>query len=661
MVLKNRELENRFQKSLEAFQEAATFNKRDARNRLLSQVDILCHSKGGIDFLYKKMPDLVNAGIFQETVWDSPGHLVSGLVTGTLLSGYPNSTLEVLSELRLLNVMEGRITYANYTPDQAHEFVGTVIVGAFDLAFEDFTKPVWRTYSKRELRKIRFLFDFLLKKIPLESLKDKISQEVDVLSKQRPIVTQKLERILEVISTELKFNDQDLSDQNILRFISALLFPTQETRKAKSTERYQKTLDAAGARRLRIEATTMAGRMHDTGLVSVYHVTLLRHLAREAPDLIPLSLHLNKHGEAEFTRHQELVLELIEKFIIEANKQAVFGLARVLQRNLLSRRTTHNALSRLMEIKVHPEVADRLRQGNMSGKRITPLQQLIGGAISVLGQPLGVRQGNNPTCQSARGLSMWSRHAPGKLINMLIDAAGANNLVFRYEGQLIESQGVLEGLTQKFDYKLDPVSIVLVPHMDKIYNEMMKRASIKHLGKDPHVSVNPAFYGHWIQTGFLSVYDPLTNSIKEYNKFVRTFYGAFHPEYNGGHHLIYPVPVGIFITDAAANMLGYHAISLTRVEQTGEGEWRAYFFNPNSEGEQNWGQGIIPTIADNGEYPGESSLPVYEFVSRVYAYHYNHLRLQMQDKPIPETTVAQVRKLATESWGRKYNWSLLQV
>jgi hypothetical protein len=196
-----------------------------------------------------------------------------------------------------------------------------------------------------------------------------------------------------------------------------------------------------------------------------------------------------------------------------------------------------------------------------------------------------------------------------------------------------------------------------VPHLDRIYNDMMRQAALKFPGKDAHVVVNPAFYGQWIQTGFLSVYNPLTAAIDDYDRFVRIFYASFHPEHNGGHHLAYPVPLGIFITDAEANMLGYHAVSLLRIAQADHGAWRAYFFNPNSEGLQDWGQGIRPGVGGNGELPGESSLPVHEFASRVYAYHYNAIQLGERAGAVPAPIVEKVTRMSRESWGRKYHWT----
>jgi hypothetical protein len=77
---------------------------------------------------------------------------------------------------------------------------------------------------------------------------------------------------------------------------------------------------------------------------------------------------------------------------------------------------------------------------------------------------------------------------------------------------------------------------------------MMQRAAVKHHGSDPHISVNPAFYGQWIQAGLIPVYNPIWGGITNYEKFVRTFYASFHPDYNGGYHLIYPVPQLIMLS-----------------------------------------------------------------------------------------------------------------
>jgi hypothetical protein len=104
-------------------------------------------------------------------------------------------------------------------------------------------------------------------------------------------------------------------------------------------------------------------------------------------------------------------------------------------------------------------------------------------------------------------------------------------------------------------------------------------------------------------------------------------------------------------------MVGFHAISILRVKKSPEeGIHRIYFLNPNSEGRQDWGQGIKPSVYGHGEMPGESSLPFEELAARIYAFHYNPLTMNNEAPEIPEKLIDKVYALARESWGREYVW-----
>lgn len=57
-----------------------------------------------------------------------------------------------------------------------------------------------------------------------------------------------------------------------------------------------------------------------------------------------------------------------------------------------------------------------------------------------------------------------------------------------------------------------------------------------------------------------------------------TLYASHHPSYNDGHDRAYPSPVGLFVTSANGDLLGFHAVSLLRVAEDDQGgEMRAYF------------------------------------------------------------------------------------
>jgi len=102
-------------------------------------------------------------------------------------------------------------------------------------------------------------------------------------------------------------------------------------------------------------------------------------------------------------------------------------------------------------------------------------------------------------------------------------------------------------------------------------------------------------------------------------------------------------------------MVGLHAISLLRVATDTEGVVRVYFFNPNGEDRQNWGQGIETQVDGFGEHAGESSLPFDDFATRIYAFHYDPKLTS--DAEVPEARVAAITERAKQSWGRGYRWT----
>ncbi|MCB0642132.1 MAG: hypothetical protein KDC44_10850, partial [Phaeodactylibacter sp.] len=542
-----------------------------------------------------------------------------------------------------------------FSQEEATAFLQAAIIAYFDLLFHQGVEEQRYHISINSMNRIRLLFDFILTRMPLDSFKDKLVKEIEEISAQRPIITTRLQDMLRLIRSNFKFDPATSVDQVLAGFVDALFYPTALAKHYPLGSDYQVALAALDLASQQAEAEQMADAMKQTGLVSAAHLSLLQHLNSKQPDLIPVALGLSSHGKAEFERHQAFVQLLIENFLVEGYEEVIYGLSRLLNRNLLSRRAVNSAFKKLLSTSIHPEVRHRLLKGHPRPDKVTAQQLIVGGMICLLGQPLGVGQGMNPTCQSARGLSMWSGHSPGKLLNMVVTAVAANELNFRFQGELITSSGIVN--EQTFDFNLDPVSIVLVPHLDNIYQQMMQKAQLKFPTQDPHITVNPSFYGLWIPTGFISCYNQVFNVIQDYNQFVRLFYANFHPDYNGGFNLTYPLPLGIFITASNAQLLGFHAISLLRVNTAPDGILRAYFFNPNNDGRQNWGQGILPTVAGNGERFGESSLPFHQFVSRVYAFHYNTFEAEANlENEIPDTEMERVRLLAQESWGKKYFW-----
>lgn len=87
--------------------------------------------------------------------------------------------------------------------------------------------------------------------------------------------------------------------------------------------------------------------------------------------------------------------------------------------------------------------------------------------------------------------------------------------------------------------------------------------------------------------------------------------------------------MGIFIIDFLVQMLGYYVILLLCIEKVFEiGVWWVYFFNFNSQGKQDWGQGIQLMVWGNGECYGEFLFLVDEFVFWVYVFYFNEFCLE---------------------------------
>lgn len=160
----------------EVFQEfslASKFTKFEKAGKLLGQTDLLLESEEGISLVYKYVKDFTSAGIFEGSPWADPSKLVPGLVSGTLKSGHPNSTIELLSELRILAIAEGLIDSKDLSKTEAENFIQEVIVFNLEFVFKEPLEETRLVMSKHELNKVHAVFGFLSKKIKLDAIKEK--------------------------------------------------------------------------------------------------------------------------------------------------------------------------------------------------------------------------------------------------------------------------------------------------------------------------------------------------------------------------------------------------------------------------------------------------------------------------------------------------------
>lgn len=641
----------KFDAALERLQSAKALVKATYQTPLFQIADALFSSAEGLPALLKFAPRFQQAGVFAGGGWDDPARLQPPLVRGSLEAGGIFPVVEALSELRMLALALEHSSSPRVTSAEARAFLEEALILNLDLLFPQSTEAQriapgpWQDKAER-------LFTFLGEQLGLGNLSEALIAELEAICAQRPINTQPVIRIIEMMGHLPSHKSAESLD--LLRYRSAVHGPSALSQTQTSLTDYRAALLELGPTQLKHEAQCFGVSLRATGLGSRHHAVLLRRLRAQAPDLLPLALQLNNVGEAELTQNQQLAHQLLKVSILPACATAIYGFARMLERSLLSRNEVAAGLRRLVDLDLSADSRKKLLAGVSPNQGVTANSLLVAGAISVLGQPLGVGQGRNPTCQAARGLSLWSQHAPGYLLELLASAARDDLIQMRFEGTVLRSNELSGGLARTVDPDLDPVSLILTPHLDRVYDDMMRRVASR--SEDGHKWANPGLYGRWVPHGFASIMDKSTGLVSHYEAFLRRFYATHHPSYNDGYELIYPNPVGIMVTNTHGDLLGLHAVSLQRIKADPEGQLRAYFFNPNNESRQDWGQGVKPSISGHGEDEGESSLTFVEFASRLYAFHYNPYE-EGDAFAVPESTIALITDMAKASWGRAYSWS----
>nr|WP_282571251.1 hypothetical protein [Methylonatrum kenyense] len=613
----------KFDEATRTLAQAPGFAKPAKLARVLDTARRVMLQPGGCAAIEERSQALEEAGLYHGSDWATPQILVPSLTTHSLKS--PDMTtvvIESLSELRLLAVARGDYLHPLISQEQAHHYLSQVLAMNLALLFTGPSEAERETQGR--LAKVpRLLLQHLASRIGYEHVIDRLIEEIWRILHQRPIQVDSVKQMITQIAICQVDPDIDLgtSGQGADRLVSSLYGPTQSCREDPGVAVFADRLRAMDSQALQLEATGFARAMHDTGLVSPYHAVLLRHLMGQGDHLIGEALGLSSTGRDCLLCYRELVKDLIREAVHPTTPQSVYGLALMLERGILYQPAVAPSLWRQLALPLSPCSRDRLFMAY--GDLASPRALLLEGVLCMLGQPLGVGQGNNPTCQSARALSMWAFNDPDYLLQMVAWAARDDEIIMHFEGQPISSRESLSGVAGELPMDLDAVSLLVVPHLDRIYAEMGRRCVDR--GGDPHRWVNPEFHGWWSGRGFRINVDVGTGLLVDLEDFLRHFYASYHPYYNGNQPLIHPQPAGIAVTDSAGRFIGWHAITILRVALDPEDCMRVYFFNPNNDSGQDWGDGVTVSTAGNGERFGEGSLPFEQFASRLYIFHHDPL------------------------------------
>jgi len=638
----------RLDEALEALDSAPDFSKPARLRRVLDGAKRVLLQEGGPAAIEARAQAIEVAGTFNGSDWAYPETLIPSLSAHALGSANADTVvIEALSDLRLLAVARGAYRHPRLSAENAHHHLTQVLAINLQRLFMPPTEAERETQGRLALLS-RALLGHLAERIGYEHIIDQLIDEIWRILQQRPIQTEPVKQMITQIAICQSSPDIDLgsSGQGADRLVSSLFGPTQACREDPGVPVYKERLERMDSAARQNEATGFARAMHDTGLVSPYHATLLRHLTDHGDHLLSEAMGLSSTGRDCLLCYSELVHALIDQSVFPETAQSVYGLALLLERGMLYQSPMAPALWRQLSLPLSAWSRERLAIA--FGETVPPRTRLLEGVLCMLGQPLGVGQGNNPTCQSARALSMWAYNDPDYLLQMVAWAARDDEIIIHFEGQPISSMASLSGVAQTLPIDLDAVSLLVVPHLDRIYAEMGRRC----IGRegDPHRWINPEFHGWWAGRGFRINVDVATGKLEALEDFLRHFYASYHPYYNGNQPLIHPQPIGIAATDSAARFIGWHAITLLRVTLDPKDVMRAYFYNPNNDSGQNWGDGVQVSTSGHGERFGEASLPFEEFASRLYIFHYDPLE-HGELASVPQESLDRVIAMVHRTWG----------
>ncbi|MDN5849169.1 MAG: hypothetical protein L0H63_05950 [Nitrococcus sp.] len=643
------QLAQQLSRGLDRIEAAAPFAKANHLARIWDVAIRLLKKPTGVEALYAQASRFDSAGVFYGGDWDQPASLQPSLVT-TALHGQAHSiATETLSELRLLAIATGEADSEAISAAEARGFLESVLALNLDLLFT-ISSEASRAQRTPLTEGIHRLFRFIADRLGMGGVLASLVEEAARLLLQQPIMVHRIKAMIEAAAHGLPEVDNTGVRDWTLQLIHAVHGPTPLARDNEAPASYARALEGLDADGLSAEARAFALSMDATGLACPQHAVLLRHLNEHGSNAdLALALGLDSVGRDSLDAYAALVHRLINAAVYPETAHCLYGLARLLERGVLFFPPAAPGLWRLLQLELKPEVAKALvGQGGPS-----PLASLVAGTLSVLGQPLGVGQGDNPTCQSARAISLWSQSDPGFLLELITWAARDNEIDMHFEGALLRSSELQSGLVEELHTELDPVSLVLVPHLDRIYAEMGRRCAGRD--EDGHKWINPEFHGWWVHRGFATCIQYASGDVIDFEGFMRLFHATYHPAYNDGRGLIYPQPAGIAATDSHGNYIGAHAVTIQRVAIDRDDVIRVYFYNPNNDSGQDWGQGIVTSTHGHQEFPGESSLAFEQFAARLYVFHYN-LREQGDPAAVPAQEVERIATLVRESWARNVGW-----
>jgi hypothetical protein len=231
-------LKDRLNMALERLEQAKPFAKSMYQTDIFQLAIELAGSDDGLAIIYENAPRFDNAGVFNGGPWEDPTKMQPPLVGGSLKLKGVNSIIELLSEMRMLAIAKGDYKHKGLSKKEAEAFLNEVLALNLDLLFPPETEE-GRIQSEEHINRAQRLFRYLGQELSFKAIADKIVQELDRLTVQRPIM---IGRILNMISMSEQLIESGIDEKTaeaLVKYSRAANAPTPLSRDVSNQREYR--------------------------------------------------------------------------------------------------------------------------------------------------------------------------------------------------------------------------------------------------------------------------------------------------------------------------------------------------------------------------------------------------------------------------------------
>lgn len=150
----------RFSQSLTRLNDAPTYAKSRYQTDVYQEANRLLDTEEGLEVLFQYADQFDEAGVFQDGPWEDASKLQPPLVAGSLQAKGLPYVIEMLSNLRMLAIAEGKAQHLTVSKEMGMDFLNEVMALNLDLLFPQATEAS-RIEKKENVVEAQRLFEFI--------------------------------------------------------------------------------------------------------------------------------------------------------------------------------------------------------------------------------------------------------------------------------------------------------------------------------------------------------------------------------------------------------------------------------------------------------------------------------------------------------------------